>query len=221
LQDQGLWDLARGARSLGEHWQTKDGNYAKRLSRFAYKRYAMKLTPEVLSRVGDIAREHSTEVSVDIEVTRDLNQPAECFYHSDSCWWQSYSDSRCALKTNGGFGMRSFTDNSLSGRAWVMPLKQSEGGRLIPTFDTLTPDAFVVFNGYGDLSGYAPARILAHLAGWTYRKIDFSCPPMYINSGGYLIAPEDIAGKYTDGYLALSVSRHSDLYENERTRANA
>jgi hypothetical protein len=35
-----------------------------------------------------------------------------------------------------------------------MPMKKNRNGRLTPTFDTLNPDAFVVFNGYGKLSGY-------------------------------------------------------------------
>jgi len=71
-----------------------------------------------------------------------------------------------------------------------MPLKLDELGNLIPTFDTETPAAFVVFNGYGDLGGYAPARIMSHMAGMTYRKITFDAQPMYVNPGapgvGYL-----------------------------------
>jgi len=78
----------------------------------------------------------------------------------------------------------------------------------------------VVFNGYGDLYGYTASRIIAHLAGWTYRKIDFECSPMYINSGGYLVAPEPVAEKYTDGELRLSVSQHSSLYDRERKLAH-
>jgi len=76
----------------------------------------------------------------------------------------------------------------------------------------------VVFNGYGALSGWAPARIMSHMAGWTYRKIGFSCGPMFINSdSGYLIAPEDIASKYNDGnHLSLSAEMHSSLFETEQ-----
>ena len=224
----GCTDLACDLESLGSEWQTKAGNFAKRLSRHAYQRYQIKLTPDVLSSVGTIARDHSNAVSVQIEVTRDLNQSAGYFYHEDSCWWGSYGSSRCAFKTNGGFGLRSFdgdSQHSISGRAWVMPLRRNgvspSSHTLIPTFDTVTPDAFVVFNGYGDLSGYAAPRILAHMAGWTYRKIGFECSPMYVNAGGYLVAPEDIAEKYTDGSLHLSVSQHAHLFENERALANA
>jgi YD repeat-containing protein len=205
---------------LGDEWQTRTGNFTKRLSRHAYQAYQAKFTPDVLSQVGCIARDHSTAVNVEIEVTRELNQSAGAFCNDGSCWWGSYASSRCALKTNGGFGLRSFA-GGVSGRAWVMPLRQDERGRLIPTFDTVTPAAFVVFNGYGDLSGYAAPRIVAHMAGWTYRKIGFRCEPMYVNAGGYLVAPENIAEQYTDGSLSLSVSQHSNLFSREKELVNA
>lgn len=204
--------------ALGSQWQTKTGNYTKRLSRYAYQQHQVKITPEVLSQVGCIASDHSKAVSFDVDVTRNLNRPPGDFYHDESCWWQSYSESRCALKTNGGFGLRSFGQyGNVSGRAWVMPLHKNADGYLVPTFDTMTPDAFVVFNGYGDLGGYTGARIMAHMSGWTYAKIGFECDPMYINAGGYLIAPEQTV--QTCKSLDLNVRQHADL--NERELANA
>jgi hypothetical protein len=173
-----------------------------------------------MSQVGNIARNHSTAVDVQIDVTRDLNQSPEAFYHDGSCWFTDYAgSSRCALKTNGGYGLRSFGTYSVSGRAWVMPLRQDESGELVPTFETQTPDAFVVFNGYGDLSGYTAPRIVAHMAGMTYRKVGFDCDPMYINAGGYIVAPEEIAKKYTDGSLSLSVHQHARLFDREQLAA--
>lgn len=208
---------ARGmVYELQPAWQTREGNFTKRLSRAAYKHDGSKLTPEQMSKVGCIARDHSTPVSHDIEVTRMLNMGPEEFAHEDSCWWQSYSSSRCTLKTNGGFGLRSFNDHGVTGRAWVMPMRLRNGS-LTPTFDALTPDAFVVFNGYEDLGGYVPARIMAHMAGMTYRKITFEASPMYINGNqGYLIAPEEVAAPYTDGSLHLSLADHSNLHTNEQ-----
>jgi hypothetical protein len=100
-----------------------------------------------------------------------------------------------------------------------MPLRQDENDELAPTFETQTPDAFVVFNGYGDLSGYTAPRIVAHMAGMTYRKVGFDCDPMYINAGGYIVAPEEIAKKYTDGSLSLSVQQHARLFDREQLAA--
>lgn len=213
-----IWnDLAE----LGSRWQTRDGNYTKRLSRLAYKKHKMKIPPTVLSRVGDIARDHSKPIDFEVAVTRELNMSPTDFWHRDSCWWQSYSSSRCALKSNGGFAIRTFSDDRyqpVSGRSWVMPLKFDRTGRpqFKPTFETFEPDAFVVFNGYGALEGYAAARILAHMVGLTYRRISFSCSPMYVNSGGYLVSSEEIAHPYTDSGLGLAVEHHSNLFETER-----
>jgi len=203
--------------NVGPEWQSKTGNFTKRLSRQAYKKYRESLPPEILSEIGNIARAHSMATDTEIEVTRDLNQSPGYFYNADSCWWGSYSESRCALKTNGGFGMRSLDkDGDVSGRAWVMPLRKDAAGKLVPTFSTLTPDAFAVFNGYGKLGGYTAPRLLAHMAGWTYRKIIFTCSDMYVNPGSYLVAPEDIAQDYTDGRLNVTAGTHSDLFEEER-----
>lgn len=209
---------------LGREWQTGKGNFTKRLSRAAYQKLGMKLTPEVISQVGCIASDHSRAINFAIETTRNLNMSAADFFHEDSCWWQSYSESRCALKSSGGFGLRTFGElGDVRGRAWVMPLKRRGGrDRLVPTFNTETPDAFVVFNGYGDLEGYSAARIVSHMAGMTYRKIDFYAEPMFINGeSAYLIAPEDIAAGYTDGSLSLSsyTASHSNLYNTEKTES--
>lgn len=216
---------------VGATWQTRKGNFTKRLSSYAHKTFGIRLTPEVLSHIGCIARDHSTAVDFHVEVTRDLNLGPADFGHEESCWWDGFDQGRCALKSNGGFGIRTFQDfdgdssaRNVTGRAWVMPLKlvqmddpspaQYRDG-LQPTFNT-HPDAFVVFNGYGTLCGYAPARLLAHMAGMTYRKIRFSCTPMYVNSGsGYLVAPEEIAAPYTDGELRLTVDPHSHLFHTE------
>ncbi len=212
--------LSYTLEEIGAEWQTKEGNFTKRFSRHAYKKHGLKIPPEMLSKIGNIGSAHSTAVNFDVETTRNLNLDPADFYHEDSCWWQSYSESRCALKNNGGFGLRTFTAyGEVKGRAWVMPLRLEEGSltMLVPTFETEKPDAFVVFNGYGDLSGYAPARIMAHMAGMTYRKIRFVCSPMYINNeSGYLIAPEEIAQHYTDGSLALDTDSHARLYQSEQ-----
>lgn len=217
MQLADMYDASCLLPTLGDKWQTREGNYTKRLSRAIHKTLAQKISPDLLSEIGNIARAHSTPVDFEIETTRRLNMSAADFYHEDSCWWQSYSEGRCTLKTNGGFGLRTFTGDSVTGRAWVLPLKLADG-RLTPTFDTVNPSAFVVFNGYGRLEGYTAARILSHMAGWTYRRVGLSCSPMFINSdAGYLVAPEDIAAPYTDGRLDIATTQHSALFTQEST----
>jgi hypothetical protein len=125
-----------------------------------------------------------------LEVTRDLNGPADEFCHEDSCWWGGESESRCALKSWGGLALRSYgheSDRYATGRAWVQPLDET----LRPTHDAVGAKAYIVYNGYEKLDGYTPARIVAHLTGLTYRKIELHISPQYVNgSSGYLVADE-------------------------------
>lgn len=170
--------------SIGQEWQGKRGNYPKRLSSALHK-LGIKLAPETLSEVGNLARQYSDDTSeFHIEFTRDLNQSAGYFYHEDSCWWQSYSNSRCALKNWGGLAMRTFANeddgqDDPSGRVFLFPL----GDDLKPTQNAETAHAYMVFNAYGSLGGYSSARIVAHLAGMTYRKVpfDLDIPDGYVN----------------------------------------
>jgi hypothetical protein len=161
-------------------------------------------------------------------VTRDLNQTPADFAHEGSCWWGSYFSGRCMVKTNGGFGLRTYRDGPgtyPTGRAWVMPLRREseKSFTLDPTFDSLTPDAFAVFNTYGDLANYTGARLMAHLAGMTYRKVDLyfdGIANLYINSGsGYLVGPEEICEHYQLGsgrVLQVRVQQHNNLFEREQ-----
>lgn len=217
--DGGYVRSAAGAvNEMDPRWQMKSGNFTKRLQSLVYKNYKVKLPPEIVSEVGNIATQHTAQAgSVDIEITRNLNRPAREFGNAGSCWWGGYSSSRCALKSNGGFGLRSFDkDGNVKGRCWVLPLKfNKETKKFKQTFNTMEADAFFAFNGYGDLAGYEPARLLAHMQGVTYKKIGFrpTDEGWYINNGsGFLIAPEDMMDMET---VEIPVRHHSNLYAEE------
>jgi len=224
--------LSYNLAEIGLKWQMKDGNYTKRLSRYAYQRYGLKLSPDVMSQIGNIGSDHSRGIDFDVEVTRNLNLPREEFANEGSCWWTDYADSRCAFKSNGGFGLRTFTEPNINGhsycngRAWVIPLRWDvEYERLVQTFDTDTPTGFITFNGYGTLEGYTAPRLLGHMVGLTYRKIVFHTGDdesgMYVNSDiGYLVAPESIADRYNESgerstSLILDCPTHATLIEKE------
>lgn len=211
--------MAGQLHTLGSQWKDAEGmSYTKRLSRMAYQEFQIKVLPSLLTQVGNIARAHYGGGDYRIAVTRDLNQPPEEFGYDGSCWWTSdHYTSRCAAKTNGVFGLRSFKFKSVLGRSWVLPLRRDGVLKptFKPTFDAMKADAFVTFNGYGNLDGTTPARIMAHMTGLPYRKIDFGCDPMYVNSeAGYLLAAKEILDTTTAIYL--DVDRHANLYETER-----
>lgn len=185
-------DVSALVAEVGPLWQARRGNFTRRLSAMFYKA-GIKLEPDTLTAVGNLARQHSGQANAwHIEVTRDLNQPAEAFYHEGSCWWQSYSYSRCALKNWGGIGLRSYESEGAaqhypSGRAWIQPLNEE----LRATHDAADAHAYVVYNGYGEMAGYVPVRIVAYLTGKTYKRIEFSAGDQYVNGNvGYLIADD-------------------------------
>ncbi len=203
---------------VGVLWQTKKGNFTRRLSSMLYKKHKFKLPPEVISEVGNLGRAHSSDAaSWEVEFTRDLNRPAEDFCHDDSCWFTdgSYGASRCALKQWGGLALRTFSSTSYhdfpTGRAWVQPLNED----LEPTHDIINAHAYVVYNGYGEMEArYVAARIVAHLTGRTYRKIQFTASPQFINGeSGYLVADEKTCRK--TGVVSYSYDEHETLDADE------
>lgn len=185
-------------RNLEPDWQTKRGNWPRRFSSAAYKG-GWKVPPAVLAEVGNLIRRHVSDSSVIwLELTRDLNQSAAAFAHEDSCWWQSYYQSRCDLKARGGIGLRAYRDETAAsddpdGRAWVQQIRRTEYGWQATTEHSEPAAGFVVYNGYGTLSALTAARIVAQLTGFTYRRVTLYCGPQYVNANsGYLVGPADL-----------------------------
>lgn len=181
------------------------GTYPKRLARVCYKSLRLKISPATLGKVGSIAQAHTeSEVAYHIEVTRDVAD-RDAWVYGSSCWWGDYSDSRCMLKQIGGLGVRGFKDDDPFCRAWVLPLIRRPDMNWTPEHDPMKADAFVVFNGYVESrylgnhpDGYtlSMARLVAHMASKSYQKINFQCPPMYVNDDiGYLIAEQSMLEK--------------------------
>ena len=199
VNSQTRWEkldkVERVLNEIGPEWQKKTGNFTKRLSGALYKA-GIKLDKEVISEVGNIARANSSdEATWHIEFTRDLNLPAKDFFHSGSCWWGSLHASRCALKNWGGIGLRSFDPEfgNVTGRVWVQPMTYDNmSEEFKPTHDAINADAYIVYNGYGTMQGYTGARIVAHLTGRSYKKIEFVVEDVYVNAGGYLIASPEL-----------------------------
>lgn len=201
--------------AIGDTWHGQKGNYTRRLSREMYSKHKVKLPDGVLTEVGNLARAHSSDTSEwAVEFTRDLNQSADEFYHEDSCWWQSYFESRCALKSWGGLAIRAWDEGDyLQGRAFIQPLDAD----FRPTHDTLNAHSYVVFNCYGNLDQAKAARIVAHLTSKTYRKIGMESNPQYINgNSGWLICDEQ-TGQNAPEVLGFSMPAHHPYDAQEVT----
>lgn len=201
--------------------------YAKRLRSAIYNATkesfgadgAVGLTPAQMSDIGTIARKGSDPLELQIAVTRDLNQSRSEFGNASSCWWSDYSHSRCTLKSNGGFGIRSFGYNAygnrrVTGRAWVLPCKVDLNGVVRPTFGT--PEAYVVFNGYGDLEEETGAQALAHVLGLSATMRTYIFPPhrMYVNgeTARIVATAETLKRRLT---IASGLEQHATFVEPE------
>jgi hypothetical protein len=210
------------ADKVGPLWQAKRGNFTRRLSSALYQR-GVKLDKNVIAQVGNLARQHASDGQAWwIELTRDLNQDAEYFYHDGSCWFSdgSYAISRCCLKQWGGLAIRTFSSERAdsyhpTGRAWVQPLDAN----LRPTHDAVHAHAYVVYNGYGDLEGYIACRIVAQMTGKTYKKISFDADGQYVNGeSGYLVSDETTCD--STEHIHLSADPHSTFDARTLTSIN-
>ena len=203
LPDVGRVHATKAVNATGPAWQGRRGNLTRRLSREVWQLCGVKLAPATLSEVGNIARQHTSNASTrDLAFTRDLNLPAEDFCNEESCWWRSYAASRCAFKNWGGIALRTFTGDRPTGRALVQPL----GADMLPTHDAERATAYLVYNAYEDLTGYEAARLVAGMAGLTYRRVAITLDAIgtkdcqYVNGGtGFLVASEDVC-RETDSY---------------------
>lgn len=174
------------------HWQTKAGNFTKRLAKFALQ-HEEKIPPALLSKIGNVAREHADTIpSYRVAFTRRFDQGAAAFVNEDSCWWGSEWHSQCRFKAAGGLAIRTFDDDGEAiNRAWIQPLEilESQGRHFLTPSDDSMGEAFVLFNGYGPDAGYPLARLVAQMNGLSYRKVEFDGEGIWVNGGsGYLVA---------------------------------
>lgn len=188
---------------IGAEWTTNRGTMPKRISSFVAKYnkefgYEYRLTSDMLADIGMIAKDNTAKESMfHLQMSRDLNQSAAYWFHTASCWFGTSDQgrARCAFKSSGGFGLRSFksaTSDEVVGRVWVQPLNN----RLQPTHQSLDCYGYVVFNNYGNLDGYSTARVIAQMTGMSYKKVSYRCEMHYVNnSSGYLIAPPDVCAR--------------------------
>lgn len=175
--------------------------YPRRLAKYIYDETKIKVPKDLLAKVGVVARDCSIAATLEVEITRELDGPAEDYAHAGSCWFDgSYSYSRCTLKSHAGFALRSFSDYGVTGRAWVFPVNVTDG-KIRPTFDE--PDGYFVFNAYGDLGERVAARALSTITGMKYMTlIGTEDMDMYVNGcSGYLLLPsqpEIVPGDFSD-----------------------
>lgn len=224
-------------RSRTEMIQRRTGAIRERHYNYAEQRWGYELGPwmpeevakrsakgyslpdEIVAKIGAMCEPYSRPVNMEVQATRDINGGPEDFCHDGSCWWGDEEHSRCTLKINGGFGLRTFdeeettyhqfqdgtwidmphTETVCSGRAWVLPLRRHEvtgrwQGVTGPVLDSTTVEAWAVFNGYGTLSEQTAAQIVSKMTGLPSKRVDADRDDwnMWVNSGAYIVAEQAV-----------------------------
>lgn len=186
--------------SFDRTWQTREGNFPKRLAKHMLTERSMKLTEELMAEIGNIAKAYTSKTGKShISLTRNLNLPASQFCNDGSCWWTDYATSRCEAKAYHTFGVRGWAtehgdDGEPTDRAWLIPLAVDHTS-VRPRFEgthVLPADAYVLFNSYG-MEVLPFSRIVAGMTGKSYKKITFRVDNMYVNGElGVLIAEQSV-----------------------------
>ncbi|MHB8995769.1 MAG: hypothetical protein ACYC63_11000 [Armatimonadota bacterium] len=179
-------------------WKTTRGTFPKRLAKWL-KSHGLKPENDFLGTIGSMAGLSVTETDTyTFDFDDYLDWQAGDFGDEGSCFWSCNAAAREMLRRNGAFALRFYDDDGYGiARSWVAPYYDG---------------SFVVFNGYNHNSGgyrdfhaapshglttLAQARILSHILGGTYKKVELENRgqingTLWINSGcGYVVGSID------------------------------
>ena len=148
------WDYKTQVPGRGEYV----GSFCKRVAKYCYQEFKIKLTSNQLGELGSIMSHHTNKNNKYIlEYTQDLNWEAGDFGDEGSCFWSCHKSARRTLEEYGAYAIRFYdVKNSNRGiaRAWICQQK----------------NYYVLFNGYG-LETSDIARTMAHHLNLSYRCI--------------------------------------------------
>jgi hypothetical protein len=148
------------------HWTvTGKGEYVgtlpKRLAKFIYKRYAVKLAPSQLAQVGELlANNIPKSKSVVFRVRNTIDWRAGAFHDDGSCYWGCRSAARSVVEEN-GYAICFYNPDE--------PIRHPGSG-IARCWAGLRPDdTLVIFNAYGMLLQDV-AHIISFVLGAYYKR---------------------------------------------------
>lgn len=160
------------------------GSFPKRLYKFYSRNYGVKLSEEILGKVGNIAKQYTLQKTYYVELDRDLWNPGK-FGDENSCFWGNFKFAKTFIFLLGGKAMKIYSENRAPiSRCWVIPWHKN----------------FVIFNQYStrNLRLIFSARILAYMLNFSYEKISLELGNIYINRNeGFFISPWE--EKFSEG----------------------
>lgn len=138
----------------------REGSLPKRISKYYFREFGIKLTEHQLAYIGTLASDHCPRGTFLVDFTLTFDWRDGDFKDKGSCFWNEDGSRKGALQIlahNKVMAMRFYDPKHPErgkGRAWVAKTKFG----------------FAVFNGYGYTTAVI-ARILADWSGLTYRRI--------------------------------------------------
>ncbi len=167
-------------------WVTTDGKFTKRVSKYYFETFGIKLPDDVISAIGNLAREHSSvAVTYRFQIVDKIEWQDGDFGDDGSCYWSVRAAAKDMITDNGGYAICFFKeDGGGIGRAWLYN----------------TGDFWVIWNGYG-FNGNPTliiSRMFAQWQGLRYTRIyltnnSSTDNTLFINGGvGYVIAPNPV-----------------------------
>jgi len=210
LPDEGINDIIRYINyyysnysanefraAIGTDWTVTGkhpyvGTMPKRIAKWFYKVRAYNLSEDMISEIGNIGSRYLDKKSeFDIDFTQTFEWKDGDFGDSGSCFWGGRSTAKDMLVKAGAYAMRFYdTDSGRGiGRSWLMPIENNS--------------AYMLFNSYGPYQIWTLARLLSHITGMPYKKVQLSnrgdcCGVLYINSNmGMMLGSEELLDKTT------------------------
>jgi hypothetical protein len=206
------YDYSQDSGGLpSEVWQWKStiigrakyvGTITKRISKWVYNLFGIKLDSATISAIGNIANDYTEKTAISyIDFTDSFDWRAGEYGDSGSCFWGSNSGAKECLEQNGAHAIR-FYDSEFDkgiGRAWIAPYCDGEFR------------AYVVFNAYGKPGCHnSIGRLLSQLWGCTYKRVGLSNENetsglVYINSGKGTLVYCAADSEYADDITSIDL----------------
>lgn len=143
------------------NWQfvNRHGKITKRIAKL-YKLRGYSLNAQLLSIIGQIARDYSAKESdITYDLTQEFNWNSGDFGDSGSCFFGGRGQARSMMSDVNSYAFRYYAPGTLNGigRFWIIPL---------------TDETVSIINIYGKWNLIKGARILAELLETDYKKLD-------------------------------------------------
>lgn len=170
----------------GPVWMTPEGAFPKRVTRHMYKQHNIKMHPDDVRYIGNIAKQNMASRHILFDITRRITWAHGDYGDRHSCLWTEYEGALGAMMQAGIGAIRIYNPAGKGvGRAWLYPLSSRK--------------QFILFNAYGPLQVRVIANHLSQAFGnYNYEQVrmtqDWSGYGIYLNGDGFVVHNRKISG---------------------------